>query len=254
MLHHNVLSYNRKIYSLYLTAKNKSRSKNSNKPVQNQQSMNGGNDVLIHKNSSILTMDKSNKQAGFTIIELVIVMMLVGLVSTNMYLFINSSTNQYLTLHADSSSFSDLALQSQRIANVLRGLTDITQASADGITMYAYFVPNDTYVSLIQYYKNPNGTQLLADVTPMTANPPVGTLITADKRTFVVINNLKTISGVNNFEYLDSAGGLLSFPISDLRTIKGVRVNLAVPVDGPTKNGNSSISLSIALRNRKTNL
>lgn len=219
--------------------------------LQGQQSL--MTELIQHeiKNTNI---PKSNKQSGFTIIELLIVMILVGLVSTNMYLFINSSTNQYLTLHADSSSFSDLAIQSQRIANVLRGLTDITQASADGITMYAYFVPNDTYVSLIKYYKNPEGTKMFAEVTPMTANPPIGSLITAKKRTFTVIDNLKTVSGVSNFVYLDSAGGTLAMPISDLRTIKGIKVNLAVPVDGPTKGGNSTISLSIALRNRKTNL
>jgi prepilin-type N-terminal cleavage/methylation domain-containing protein len=195
-----------------------------------------------------------NNQRGFTILELMVVILLVGILTTNMYVFINSSTNQYLALHADSASFSDLAIQSQRVANVLRGLTDITAASDDGITMYAYFVPNDTYVSIIQYYKNSGGTKMLADVTPMTANPPIGSPITAKKRTYTVIDNLKTISGVSNFVYLDSAGGTLATPISDLRTIKGIRVNLAVPVEGPTKGGNSSISLSVALRNRKTNL
>ncbi|MDQ5885978.1 MAG: hypothetical protein QG628_375 [Patescibacteria group bacterium] len=195
-----------------------------------------------------------NNSVGFTIIELMVVLVLVGVLTTNMYVFITGSTNQYLTLHADSASFSDLSIQSQRIANVLRGLTDITEASNDGITMYAYFVPNDTYVSIIQYYKNNEGTKLLADVTPMTANPPIGTPITAKKKTFTIIDNLKNVSGINNFDYLDSAGGLLTMPIADLNTIKGIKVNLAVPVDGPTQGGNSSVSLSVALRNRKTNL
>lgn len=195
-----------------------------------------------------------HNQKGFTILELVVVITLIGIVSTSMYVFINSSTNQYLSLHADSSSFSDLAIQSQRIANVLRGLTDITEATNDEITMYAYFVPNDTFVSQMRYYKNNEGTKLFADVIPMTANPPIGTLLNDKKRTYTVIDNLKTVAGVNNFEYLDSAGGTLSMPISDLQTIKGIRVNLAVPVDGPTKGGNSSVTLSVALRNRKTNL
>ena len=214
--------------------------------------------MSLHKHKATIagvssSMRKSN-QSGFTILELLMVMILAGILGTNMYLFINSSTNQYLSLHADSAGFADLAIQSQRVANVLRGITDITQASADGITMYAYFVPNDTYVSQIRYYKNTDGTQLFADVIPMTANPPIGTLISTNKRTFTVIPNLKPVAGVRNFVYLDSVGGVLPMPITDLRTIKGIKVNLSVPVDGPTKGGNSTISLSVALRNRKTNL
>lgn len=197
-------------------------------------------------------MSRRNDQHGFTIIELSIVMVLVGLISTGVYFFINTTLSQYLALHADSSEFGDLAYQSQRVANVVRGLTDVTEATNDGMTMYAYFYPQDAYVSQIKYYKS-NG-KLLADVIPLTANPPIGVLQPSKLKTYTVIQNLKSLPGVNMFTYLDSAGAVLATPIADLHTIKGVKVSLSVPTKAPSANGDNTITLSVSLRNRKTNL
>ena len=61
-----------------------------------------------------------------------------------------------------------------RVATVLRGATDINSAASADITLYSYFYPTDTYVSLVHYYLQTSGkvTQLMADVTPLSANPP----------------------------------------------------------------------------------
>lgn len=193
-------------------------------------------------------------QAGFTIVELTVVIVLVAILTTGIFVFSNTSFNQYLGLHKDSTQFNDLARQSQRLANVLRGLTDITQASADDITLYAYFVPQDTFVSQIHYYKNNGNTQLLADVTPMSANPPSGTPITAQMKTYTVLNPFYQVAEISTFVYLDAAGAAMPSPVADLHTIKGIQVNLAVPSTSPTPSGNASVSLSVSLRNRKTNL
>lgn len=196
----------------------------------------------------------SHLNRGFTLVEVLVTMLLVGIISTTAFTFFNTSFNQYLALQQDGMVFGDLAQSSQRIAQVLRGLTNITAASADGMTIYAYFYPNDTYVSLINYYKNADGTALYADVTPMTANPPNGTPIAANKKTYTIIGSLYKNAAVSTFVYQDSAGTTLALPIADLHTIKEITVNLAVPVKSPTASGNDAVSLLVSLRNRKTNL
>jgi prepilin-type N-terminal cleavage/methylation domain-containing protein len=191
---------------------------------------------------------------GFTIVELSMVMILIAIISTATYTFINTSTSQYLALQQDGIVFGDLAFQSQRIAQVVRGLTDISQASADEITMYAYFYPKDSYASLVRYYSDSTKTNFYADVTTMTANPPIGTPIASTKKTYTIISPFYAPTGTSTFTYLDSFGATLAMPITDLHTIKEIKITLAVPVKAPVVKGNDSISLLVSLRNRKTNL
>jgi prepilin-type N-terminal cleavage/methylation domain-containing protein len=192
-----------------------------------------------------------SNQNGFTIIELIITLLVTGMVSSMLYVFFNNSLSQYFNLQKEATNFTDLARQSQRTANVLRGLTDITTASANELIGYSYFSPADTYVSLIRYYKNPGNTKLLADVTRMTSNPPIGTPITSTKQTFTIIENLQ-LPPVDLFAYLNSAGTPLALPVTDLRSIKGIRVNL-VAISG-NKSVGQTLTVEVSLRNRKTNL
>jgi hypothetical protein len=43
-------------------------------------------------------------------------------------------------------------------------------------------------------------------------------------------------------------------PISDLHTIKGIRINLTAQGNGQQNNGVQTVSTQVSLRNRKTNL
>lgn len=194
------------------------------------------------------------KTAGFSIAELVISLAVIGIIVVIVYPFFNQTLRQFFTLEQEGLMFSQLSIQSQRVAKVLRGATDVTQATNTEVTVYAYFAPNDAHVSLIHYYKNGGGTRLLADVTPMTADPPTGTLLTAQKRTVTIIENFYSSPSVNTFEYLDAGGTTLTTPIADLHTIKGMRINLAVPITLPSQSGNDTITSQVSLRNRKTNL
>lgn len=191
-------------------------------------------------------------QEGFTLTELIIALAIISVISIGVFAFFGTSLKSYFKLQEDSLAISDVAANSQRIANVVRGATDITIANNSNISMYSYFSPYDQYVSLIKYYPDATGTKLLADVTRMTSNPPLGTLITDSVKTVTIIDSFYVPPTTNTFEYLDSAGSTLSTPISDLRTIKGVRINLASKSGA---NGTvSKMSVEVALRNRKTNL
>ena len=190
-------------------------------------------------------------QSGFTLIELLIVLVLTLIISVAFYTFFKTNLFTYLDLQKDASGFTDLAWQSQRVANVVRGLTDIQSAGDNDLVIYSYFFPSDTYVSKVHYYLSPTGTTLYADVTPMTANPPIGTPITADLKTYTVISSFEQTTGQNLFNYLDASGTTLGLPISDLHTVKGIRVNLGTASTGQA---NQAMTLSVSLRNRKTNL
>lgn len=191
-------------------------------------------------------------QAGFTLPELLIVISLIAIVFITFSSFFTNYLILYSKYQQDAGNFTELANQSQRIADVLRGLTDIVSESANDLTAYAYFSPVDTYTSQVHYYLNPAGTAIMVDVTPMTANPPIGTLITASKKTYTVISNYYQLPGGSLFGYYDASGTALTLPISDEHSIMEIQVNLAEPGTHTTKG--QTLSITLSLRNRKTNL
>lgn len=198
---------------------------------------------------------RKTNSSGFTIVELTVVIVLVGLITTGMYSFFNTSFSQYLGLQQESTTYGELARQSQRVSSVVRTSTDIITANQNDFEAYAYFWPNDSYVSKIKYYLTEGNTKLVADVTPMSANPPQGTPLEASKRTYTIIENYAYSPGSSIFVYLDSAGAPLTMPITDLYTIKGIQTNLAVPNRTVTpSSANNAISVTVTLRNRKSNL
>jgi len=194
----------------------------------------------------------TNKEAGFTLPELLIVISLVAVIFITFSSFFTNYLILYSKYQQDAGNFTELANQSQRIADVLRGLTDIVSESSNDLVAYAYFSPADTYTSQVHYYLNTAGTAVMVDVTPMTANPPIGTLITASKKTYTVISNYYQVSGGSLFGYYDASGTVLSLPISDEHSILEIQVNLAEPATH-TANG-QKLSITVSLRNRKTNL
>jgi len=189
---------------------------------------------------------------GFTLPELLIVISLVAIVFITFASFFTNYLILYSKYQQDAGNFTELANQSQRIADVLRGLTDITSESANSLTAYAYFSPADTYTSQVSYYLNTAGTAVMVDVTPMNANPPIGTLITASKKTYTIISNYYQPPGGSLFGYYDASGTALGLPISDEHSIMEIQVNLAEPGSHTTKG--QTLSITLSLRNRKTNL
>lgn len=197
---------------------------------------------------------KAGRWRGFTIIELIVAIALATIISLTAFTVFNNLLNQYFGLQKNGTQFTELAIQSQRVANVLRGITGVVSAAPSDLVAYAYFSPSDTYVSQVHYYLNGSSTILLADVTPMTANPPIGVPVTSQMKTHTIIDNYYKTAGLNLFDYLDTSSNPLVQPISDLKAIKGLKINLAVPADNPTPGGKQQMSLQISLRNGKTNL
>jgi hypothetical protein len=167
--------------------------------------------------------------------------------------FFKSYLGNYLNLQSDASTMTQINTQAMRVSTVMRGVTGVTSVADNDMVLYSYFYPSDTYVSLVHYYVQTSGStkKVLADVTPMTSNPPIGTPLPAQLKTYTVIDNFYQPSGATLFTFLDSAGSALTTPISDLQTIKGVQVNLSAKT---SNGGNQTMNVQVSLRNRKTNL
>lgn len=191
-------------------------------------------------------------ESGFSLVELLVVISLIGIIIVTFSSFFTNYLILYSKYQQDSLNFSEMAQQSQRVAQVLRGLTDIVSESDNDLTAYAYFSPEDNYVSLIHYYLSSDGKQLMADVTPMTSNPPIGTPITSQEKTYTIISNYYQASGSKLFTYYDSNDAVLTPPVGDEHSIIEIGVHLAEPASHGTKV--QTLDLTISLRNRRTNV
>ena len=199
---------------------------------------------------------RSNNQKGFTVTELIMVVATAALLVAALVGFFNGNINQYFKLQADGLAYSEITQNSQRIAKVIRGLKYIEAAEPDRLVGYSYFAPSEQYTSKITYELVDHSTKIQATVIPMTADYPLGSLISGQTRTVSVVNNFYKKTGVNSFEYLDASGNTMAFPIdsSMINSIKSVRIKLNVK--GYQTNSSNVISneLVVNLRNRKTNL
>ena len=189
--------------------------------------------------------------AGFTLVELLVVLALTGIIASSFFRFFAPTLLNYINLQTDAAGTGQIATQSQRIASVIRGTTGIISATSNDLQIYSYFYPSDSAVSLVHYYLKNNNTMLMVDVTPMSANPPTGSPLTAHLRTYTISSNYYLPTNGAVFTYLDISNTSLALPVSDLNAIKLIQVNMAFKL---SNGGNQALNLEVELRNRKTNL
>jgi hypothetical protein len=183
---------------------------------------------------------------------MVIVITLIGTLSVIFFVVFKTTLVSYIDLQKQATSFGQLSTQAERIANVLRGTTSISNASDNELTVYTYFYPSDAYVSQVRYYVVNGATKrLYADLTPMSANPPLGTLQTDKKKSFVVIDNFYQSSGGKLFTYMNAVGATLPTPVTDLSVVKTIQINLAAQLENMRS---QDINVQVLLRNKKNNL
>jgi len=194
------------------------------------------------------------KEDGFTLNELLVVILLSGILITTLFTFTSTTVNNFLRLQAEGLANSKLADGSFRVSRVLRGTNFIESANDDQITAYAYFSPQDAYTSKISYYLNVPQDKLMADVTPMTADYPIGTVIVAQEKTVVIMEGFLKRAGQPTFKYFSSTSAQIPSPVSDLQSIKNISINLYSKIYLSNNQKFASSSVTVNLRNRKTNL
>jgi prepilin-type N-terminal cleavage/methylation domain-containing protein len=195
-----------------------------------------------------------NDKRGLTLTELIVVMMVMSGLLITVYVFTSSTISSFMQLQAESLARSKLAEGSYRVTKVIRSINYIETANSDTITAYSYFAPNDQYTSKIRYYLNGSQDKLLAEVTPMTADYPIGTLLSGQTKNVTIIDNFVKLATEPTFKYYDSNLTELPSPVSDVSSIKNISVNLFVKrfKEVPTKYVSTEVTVN--LRNRKTNL
>ncbi|MFZ1324313.1 MAG: prepilin-type N-terminal cleavage/methylation domain-containing protein [Candidatus Saccharimonadales bacterium] len=198
-------------------------------------------------------MSRRNEQ-GFTLNELLVVILVSSILIITLFSFTSSTVNSFMRLQAEGLANSKLAEGSFRVARVLRGANHIETANEDTITAYAYFSPQDAYTSKIRYYLNGTQDKLMAEVIPMTADYPIGSLIVAQTKNVVIIEGFYKRSGYPTFVYYNSSYSAIASPVTDLQAIKNMTVNLYAKLYQSNNQVFTSSSVSVNLRNRKTNL
>jgi prepilin-type N-terminal cleavage/methylation domain-containing protein len=188
-------------------------------------------------------------QKGFTLIELMVVILVIGVLFATFGVFFNNTLISFLDQQQNSIELTNLQVESTRIGNVIRGATGIVNASPDSLTLYSYFNLSDPYVSEVTYYLNSQKNQLLASVTPMSDNPPIGQPITSETKQYVIISKYDYSSSKGLFTYYGLGQNILYPPITDNNLIISVGINLISPVAG-FNNKSQSLNLIISLRNR----
>jgi prepilin-type N-terminal cleavage/methylation domain-containing protein len=133
--------------------------------------------------------------SGFTIIELLTVIVVSGILIGGLVIFFNNTYQGYLNLHQNALRTNQVSSALQRVARVLRGSNSIIDASANSITAYAYFTPRDTTLSKIRYYYDTPTKTLIAGVTPATGSPPNYTYNASDERKITILEHIKTLKG-----------------------------------------------------------
>lgn len=180
-----------------------------------------------------------------------IVIVVVAILFATFGVFFDSNLISFLDQQQNSIELTGLQEKSALMGDVIRGTTGIVEANNNNLELYSYFNLTDQYVSLVDYYLNSSKTELLASVTPMSANPPIGQPITSETKTYVVISKYDYLPGSSLFTYYGLGQNQLFPPINNNNLIISVGINLVSPIAG-SNNKTQSLDLVVSLRNRNT--
>lgn len=195
-----------------------------------------------------------NDQKGFTLPEMILVISMSSLLLVTLFIFSSTTVRNYMRMQAEGLANSKAAEGAFRISRVLRSANFVEEATDDRFTAYTYFAPQDRYTSKITYYLDNSKTKLLADVTAMTADYPGGILIADSKKTVVIIDKFLKRDGLPTFKYATANHTPITTPVTDLQAIKNISVNIYARLYENNNTKFVSSSVSVNLRNRKTNL
>lgn len=196
---------------------------------------------MLHRNSS---------EAGYSLVELLVAMTLTSILAVPLVIFTYKGMTSYEVLQAQSNTSLELSSLSARIGKVVRGTTGVEAASANSLTIYGYFSPQDTVIKKIRYFIS--GTNLNIGVTPPTGTAPNYTYSPADE--VVTTTRIDLAMGSNAmFTYYDDLGNVLPNGFSTGQ-IKAIGIYVAANPRVKQLNVPLSVGTRVTLRNFKTNL
>ena len=191
-----------------------------------------------------------HNQDGFTILELIIVMVITGMIALPLSTFAINGLRSYNYIEAQSNTSVELNILTGRLTKVIRGATTIDTATSNSLIFYGYFSPQDTVIKKIRYFIS--GTSIEVGVTPPSGTAPNYTYDPASEVVKVLRSDMAM--GSNSlFTYYDDVGNLLTGGFT-VGQIKQVGIFLAANPNTVQIPVAISVSTKVTLRNQKVNL
>jgi len=195
-------------------------------------------------------MSSRKYERGFSVVELLIAAVVIGIMSGTIFIFFASTTTSFFQIQESSIVVNDKTRVLYRMAQGIRSGTTITEASSNAFTVFAYFSPQDTTLSQVRYYYTPASRTLKVDRIRATGTAPNYTYPPANTETKTLLDGI-TLTG-NIFSFRDANGSSGPFTTDTYKDIKSVTLDLN---SASTKTVSASqLKTSVELRNRKTNL
>lgn len=195
-------------------------------------------------------MSKLHQEAGYSLVELLVVMTLTTMVAVPLVVFSYKGLTSYVFLQAESDTSTELSSLSARIGKVIRGATGVVSASDNSLTIYGYFSPQDTTVKKIRYFIS--GTNLNIGVTPPTGTAPNYTYNAANE--VITTTRIDLVMGTTPiFTYYDDAGNKLPNGFSTSQ-VKAIGIYIAANPRSKIVSQPIAVATRVTLRNFKTNL
>lgn len=191
-----------------------------------------------------------SQEAGFSMIELLIVAVVLGIMSGVIFVFFNTSIVSFFRIQESAILTSNQTSAIYRMGQVIRSATRITEATDSAITMYAYFSPQDSTLSQVRYNYNSATKSLEVERIRATGTAPNYTYPVANKETRQILTNVQLQTPI--FSYRDALGSTGPFDATTYQDIKSV--TLDIKTNGTRKVNGSEMKLQLSIRTRKTNL
>ena len=192
----------------------------------------------------------ARNQAGYSLLELLIVIVITGMIALPLSTFLINGLKSYNFIQAQSDTSLELQTLSDRVAKVVRGASSVDTASPNTLIIYGYFSPQDTVIKKVRYFVN--GTNLNIGVTPPTGTAPSYTYSPSNE--VITTTRIDLVMGTNSlFTYYDDVGNQLTGSFLPAQ-VKEIGLYVAANPNAKQVPVPISISTKVTLRNLKTNL
>jgi prepilin-type N-terminal cleavage/methylation domain-containing protein len=195
-------------------------------------------------------MSNHNNQRGYTIIELLVVIVVTTAIAVPLTMFMIKGLGAFNFIQAQSDTALELNTLTNRIAKVLRGATSVDTAQSNTLIVYGYFSPQDTSIKKIRYFVS--GTNLNIGVTPPTGTAP-NYIYDAANEVITTTRIDLSMGGKPLFTYYDDVGNQLTGAFATSQ-IKNIGIYVAANPNSKQVPVPISLSTRVTLRNLKTNL
>lgn len=192
---------------------------------------------------------KAKREEGVTLVELIVVIVMLAIISPLVMWFFWATINNFIRVQSANLLVSNETRALSRMEQVIRSGTQIDNASATSLTIYAYFSPADSTLSKVTYTYNASQKLVTVERIPATGTAPNYTYNVANKVTSTILSGV-TLKN-NLFSYEDASGGTGPFDSSTFQNIKIVTIDIYGVLKGNT--APTEVKSSVLIRNRRGN-